>query len=148
VRKMLFALLLISFCGPSLASVSKHQARQIFDDLVKANGIRATLSFNNSSDVNAYGGNHQVVVLKGLLQMADRDVIITVLAHELGHAIGYRSELRADEVSGRIANAAGMNVCPGAYKFLVKGPGRISGDNIHPDGITRYNAMCKQKGPP
>jgi len=147
VRKMIFALLLISFCGPSLASVSKHQARQIFNDLVKANGIRATLSFNNSSDVNAYGGNHKVVLLEGLLQMADRDIIITVIAHELGHVIGYRSELRTDLVSGRIANAAGMNVCPGAYKFLVNGPGR-KGGNLHPKGIIRYNAMCKQKGPP
>lgn len=141
--KYILATFLLLFSSFTMASVSKQQTQQIFDRMIKANNIQATLSFNNSNEINAYASGKHITVLKGMLRYADRDIIISVLAHELGHATGHISELAADRLSGRIGAAAGYNICPGAYKFFVKGPGRNGGDGIHPNGLIRYKAMCK-----
>ena len=142
--KFVLTIILVLFSSLAMASVSKQTTQQIFNKMIVSNGIRASLSFSDSNEINAYTSGKHIVVLRGMLKYADRDVMIAVLAHELGHSIGYNSELQADRVSGRIAAKAGMNVCPGAYKFFVKGPGRNSNDGIHPDGLTRWKAMCKK----
>lgn len=143
--KYLIGLLLCAVSLAVNASVSAQQSQQIFNKMVAANHIYAELSFSNGDEINAYGGTRHVIITKGMLRFADKDVIIAVIAHELGHVIGYRGELQADRVSGRIGAAAGFNVCPGAYKFLVKGPGRRGG-GTHPSGPVRYSAMCTKNG--
>lgn len=125
------------------ASISRHQTEQIFHRLVKANNINAQIGFSNSEEINAYGGDGQVIVTAGMLNYADSDIMISVLSHELGHVIGYQSEMGADLISGRIAHAAGYNICPGAYKILMRGPGK-EGGGTHPDGNIRYNHMCRK----
>lgn len=141
--RRLLAVLLISFCMPALASISKQQTQQIFNQLTRANGINAQLGFINNGELNAYGERGSVIVTEDMLKYADRDIMIYVLAHELGHATGHISELEADRYSGRIGNAAGLNVCPGAQKFLL-GEGLDSGDGVHPNGNVRLKAICKK----
>ena len=141
MRKLLITLLLLCFSLPAMASISKQQTQNIFNQLVNANGINAQLSFTSGAEINAYGGRGHVFITKGMLKWADMNVMIYVLSHELGHATGHLSELGADKVSGRIGNKAGMNVCPGAKKFLL-GIGLESGDGIHPRGDVRLKAMC------
>lgn len=140
MRKVL-AIVLMCFCLPALASVSKQQTQSLFNQLVRANGINAQLTFTDGGEINAYGGRGHVFITKGMLKYADRNVMITVLAHELAHATGHISELEADVYSGRIGSNAGLNVCPGAKKFLLT-LGLESGDGIHPRGDVRLKAMC------
>ncbi len=142
MRKILLILLCL-FSSLSFASISKQQTHQLFNQLVRANNIQAQLSFSPGGEINAYGGTGHVVVTEGMLRYADRDVMIFVLSHELGHATGYTSELGADKVSGRIGSRAGLNVCPGAEKFLL-GIALESGDGIHPRGDVRLKAMCNR----
>lgn len=143
MRKLFIAL----FCLLSLnsfASISKQQTQQIFDRLISANHISATLQFDDSDeDINAYGEIGHVLVTKGMLNYADASVMVYVLSHELGHATGHIPELEADIVSGRIGAVAGYNVCPGAKKFLLT-IGLEGGDGIHPRGDVRYAAMCHE----
>lgn len=142
MKRLLIGALSFMITIPTFASISKQQTQQIFNQLTRANNIQAQLGFVSSEEINAYGGRGQVVVTEGMLRYADRNVMIYVLAHELGHATGHVSELEADRVSGRIGTNAGMNVCPGAKKFLL-GVGLEGEDGIHPDGDVRLKAMCQ-----
>lgn len=138
--------LLLSLCMPAMASISKQSTQQIFNQLARANNIQAQLGFietgEYSQEINAFGAPGSVYVTAAMLKYADRDIMIAVLAHELAHASGHRGELEADIYSGRIGNAAGLNVCPGAKKFLLH-EGLEGGDGVHPNGDVRLKAMCK-----
>lgn len=147
MKKFIVALCMMCTSMLASASISVHQTEQIFNKLTRANGINAQLDFimegPGSLDINAYGGRGHVYVTKAMLKYADRNVMITVLSHELAHATGHISELEADIYSGRIGSNAGLNVCPGAKKFLLT-LGLESGDGIHPRGDVRLKAMCRK----
>jgi hypothetical protein len=140
--KKLIISLMLCLSTSVFANISKVQTQIIFNRLIKANHIQATLNFDkNNEKINAYGYPGHVVILGGLLKYADKDIMIYVLSHELGHATGHVSELEADRFSGRIGAAAGYNVCPGAKKLLLGIA--IGGDGIHPNGDVRLKAICK-----
>lgn len=134
MKYLLIFLSLLSFNCSAETSYSDAQ-----DLLNKLNGKPMKLEVMEASFVNAFGEPGHVIVTRGLLNNINRDEMIAVLAHELGHASGIDSEVGADIASVGIAKKAGLDVCPGARQFLLT-YGKKGGGS-HPPGLERLQKM-------
>lgn len=136
-----YILLLLSF--NCFSSISLQNSQHILSRLLKANSMSAiNIAVLNDNHVNAFGAPGYVAVTQGLLQYGNRNMIISILSHELGHVRGITSEVGADMASVDIARKAGLNVCPGAKQFLLT-VGKVGG-GTHPAGAIRLHRMgCK-----
>jgi len=135
--KYIFGILFSFNC---FASISINTSQDILDQLTSVNGTqRIIIKVLNDDQINAYGGNGQVFVTKGLLGFGNKEMLTFILAHELSHAKGMRSETGADVESVAFTKKAGLDACPGARQFLLT-VGKMGG-NRHPPGITRLKLM-------
>lgn len=137
MMKYIFTFLLSFNC---FASISLQNCQSILDKLTDANSMkRIKIEVLNDTSMNAYGAPNYVAVTKGLLQFGNKEMLVAILAHELGHAKGINLEVGADIASVYIAGKAGLNVCPGAKQFLLT-VGK-EGGGTHPPGIIRLKSM-------
>ncbi|MBZ5736762.1 M48 family metallopeptidase [Nocardioides mangrovi] len=89
------------------------------DDVLVADASRRTTTLN--AYVSGYGSTRRVVLYDNLLQDADRDEVLSVVAHELAHA------KHDDVLTGSLLGAAGVVFGVGLLGLLVGAVGERRG---------------------
>ena len=134
------AIILLSLCNPSFASVSESRAKQIYQKLLRATGVRPLALVVKAGVCSlACTNGRQIFISRELLRIVrNEDELAGVIGHEMAHA-KYSSELKADVLGLKYAKQAGYSYCRAAQ--ILKG---LEKDTNHPGGSTRYkNTGCK-----